>query len=179
MNFLFIIFHSLAQCLAYEGKVFNIIPPQIAIVWKQNVVLSSFWEAEVSQILLCDLSTLFCPELDFVSWIPDPKLAVQCYLNALGRVTGRAWMASWCPILLIFFWPALTSVAQLDPILNPGPAVRSVTFTLSLNLPQTPFTNLLAEGKMRQCPVKVSSLLAVIDHSQNWNEIRYRVRESN
>lgn len=83
------------------------------------------------------------------------------------------------PSYLIFFWPALTSVAQLDPILNPGLAVHSVTFRLSLNFPQTPFTSLSAEGKMKQCSLKVGSLLAVIDHSQNWNEIRYRVKESN
>lgn len=69
--------------------------------------------------------------------------------------------------IFIFFWPALTIVAQLDPILNPGPAVRSVTFRLCLNLPQTPFTNRSADSKMRQCPLKVSYLLAVIDLSQN------------
>lgn len=45
--------------------------------------------------------SLSCPELNFVSWIPDPT----CYLNALGRVTARAWAASY-PILSDFCWPA-------------------------------------------------------------------------
>lgn len=64
-----------------------------------------------------------------------------------------------------------TSAAQLDPSLNPGPAARSVTFSLSVNLPQTSLVNRSAEDKTRQWLPKVSYLLS-LTMAKNWSETR-------